>query len=157
MFNLNQFRNIYTIISYFMVNKEYKNKLIDQLYLIFIIKYIFVLNQILEIIHTILLFTIFKSTNNIMYSIVQSLMGGYFLLVCLIPRISKKNIIFHPCFSFSYKNISILPQGQVSLATLRCSSNLHYYTMIMQRISIIMGDAGFKPHNSGALFHYAVV
>ena len=29
-----------------------------------------------------------------MYSIVQSSMGGYFLLVCLIPRISKKNIIF---------------------------------------------------------------
>jgi hypothetical protein len=50
--------------------------------------------KLLEIVHAVALFAIFNKSNSAIYSILQSSIGGYFLLVCLIPRISRKHMIF---------------------------------------------------------------
>lgn len=52
----------------------------------------------LEIVHTVILFVIFNKSNSATYSIVQSAIGGFFFLVYLIPRISKKHAIFQITF-----------------------------------------------------------
>ena len=47
--------------------------------------------QLIEIIHIVTLYSVFATTNNMTYSLIQSIFSGFLFLIFLIPRLSKNH------------------------------------------------------------------